>query len=190
MDALAKGVNIAAPETQRDIYSMVVKQPVPPKVRRERICVFISRKDIDTPAALEIGNHIMEDLGFDIYLDVYDGSLQTADKEGDLDGIVAAIQKGISYASHLLCVISEQSNDSWWMPYEIGFAQAYDIKTASIIVKNTEYLPTYLRVKDSPVFFNINEYDEYMLGFAAYGGLFADTINIEFSREFEYYGTK
>ena len=83
----------------------------------------------------------MQDLGLDVYLDIYDKSLQRADEDGNLEGIVASIQKGVSYASHLLCVISDKSKDSWWMPYEIGYAQANGVNTASIIVKNTEYLP-------------------------------------------------
>lgn len=184
---MVKGINIATPEAQHDIYSLLVKQPSQGTVKRDRICVFISHKDIDTQAAIEIGNHIMEDLGLNIYLDVYDKSLQAADKEGDLEGIVASIQKGVSYASHLLCVISDKSQDSWWMPYEIGFAQAYDIKTSSIIVKETEHLPTYLRIKDSPVFFDIKSFDEYMVRFISYGGLFTNQICMEPSREFAYF---
>ena len=132
----------------------------------------------------------MEDLGINIYLDIYDKSLQKADEEGDLEGIVASIQKGISFASHLLCVISDKSQDSWWMPYEIGFAQACDVKTASIIVKETEHLPTYLRIKDSPVFFNIESFDKYMIRFQGYGGLFADSINLEFPDDFVYFNRR
>lgn len=184
---MSKGINIAAPETQQSLYSLLAKQPTRETVRRERVCVFISHKDIDTPAAIEIGNHIMEDLGFDIYLDVYDKTLQTADLEGDLESVVASIQKGIGYASHLLCVISDKSQESWWMPYEIGFAQANDIKTSSIIVKDTEHLPTYLRIKGSPVFFNIETFDEYMIRFKCYSGLFAERIKINMPDDFEYF---
>lgn len=185
MIVLAKGINIASPEAQRSIYSILAKQPTPEVVRREKVCVFISHKDMDTLAAIELGNHIMEDLGLNIYLDIYDNTLQAADKEGDLEGIVESIQKGISFASHLLCVISDKSQDSWWIPYEIGFAQAYGLKTASIIVKETEYLPTYLRVKDSPVFLDIKTFDEYMAGFMGYGGLFS--YRADSSREYEYF---
>lgn len=187
---MAKGKNIATLEVQCDTYSLVAKQPIIKPIRRERVCVFISHKDIDTAAAIEIGNHIMEDLGFDIYLDIYDKSLQTADAEGDLEGIVNSIQKGISYASHLLCVISDKSQDSWWMPYEIGFAQANDICTASIIVKDTERLPTYLRVKESPVFHDVSSYDQYMKKFMVYGGAFVDVASIESKIGYEYFAAK
>lgn len=187
---MAKGINIATPDAQHSLYSLLAKQPSRETAKRDRICVFISHKDIDTPAAIEIGNHIMEDLGINIYLDIYDKSLQKADEEGDLEGIVASIQKGISFASHLLCVVSDKSQDSWWMPYEIGFAQASDVKTASIIVKETEHLPTYLRIKDSPVFFDIESFDKYMIKHKAYGGLFESTINMEVSQDFAFFNRR
>lgn len=119
---MVKGCNIAAPENIHGVYSLIAKQPTYTPARRERVCVFISHKDANTLAAIEIGNHIMQDLGLDIYLDIYDKALQRADNEGDLEGIVASIQKGIGFASHLLCVISDKTKDSWWIPYEIGFA--------------------------------------------------------------------
>lgn len=187
---MVKGCNIAAPENIDGLYSLIAKQPTHAPEKRERVCVFISHKDADTLAAIEIGNHIMQDLGLDVYLDIYEKSLQRADDDGDLEGIVASIQKGISYASHLLCVISDKSKDSWWMPYEIGFAQANGVNTASIIVKNTEYLPTYLRVKESPVFFDIEAFDSYMARFMGYGGLFAHDINITVPHEFEYFNIR
>ena len=132
----------------------------------------------------------MNDLGFDIYLDVYDKTLQKSDAEGNLEGIVSSIQKGIGFASHLLCVISDKSKDSWWMPYEIGFAQAHGVNTASIIIKNTEYLPTYLRIKESPVFDNIEAFDAYMAVFMRYGSLFTHDVNISASHEFEYFNMR
>ena len=132
----------------------------------------------------------MDDLGLDVYLDIYDKALQKADVEGNLEGIVSSIQQGISYASHLLCIISDKSKDSWWMPYEIGFAQANGVNTASIIVKNTEYLPTYLRVKESPVFFDVEAFDSYMAKFMGYSGLFTHDINVPVSHEFEYFNKK
>lgn len=187
---MKKGVNIAAPEILHGVYSLIAKQPSHTPPRRERVCIFISHKDADTSAAIEIGNHIMNDLGFDIYLDVYDKTLQKSDAEGNLEGIVSSIQKGIGFASHLLCVISDKSKDSWWMPYEIGFAQAHGVNTASIIIKNTEYLPTYLRIKESPVFDNIEAFDAYMAVFMRYGSLFTHDVNISASHEFEYFNMR
>ena len=67
---MAKGINIATPDAQHSLYSLLAKQPSHETAKRDRICVFISHKDIDTPAAIEIGNHIMEDLGINIQIDI------------------------------------------------------------------------------------------------------------------------
>ena len=93
---MARGVNVAAPENSHGLYSLLAKQPTHTPVQRERVCVFISHKDADTPAAIEIGNHITEDLGFDIYLDVYDRTLQKADKASYI-------------ACPIFCVLVEES---------------------------------------------------------------------------------
>ena len=118
----------------------------------------------------------MEDFGYNIYLDVYDKTLQNADKNNDVEGVVNAIHKGIEYASHLLCVISEKSKYSWWIPYEIGFAQANGVKTSSVKIKQAEYLPTYLRVNNSPVFLTIGELDDYLSKNGPFGGLFSKGV--------------
>ena len=52
--------------------------------RRERICVFISHKDADPLAAIKIGSRIMQDQGLDVYIDIYNKSLQIVDEDGDL----------------------------------------------------------------------------------------------------------
>ena len=75
------------------------------------ICIFISHKDEDTEAAIELGNHIMQDFGYDIYLDIYDEELQEADRNNDIEGIVKRIKEGLRYATHLLCIISEKSKN-------------------------------------------------------------------------------
>ena len=101
---------------------------------------------------------------------------EEADKNNDPEGVVNAIHKGIQYASHLLCIVTGKSKDSWWIPYEIGFAQANGVKTSSIKIKQAEYLPTYLRVDNSPVFLTIVELDEYLSKNGPYGGLFSKMV--------------
>lgn len=125
---LTSGINIAQAIRENSLYALACRQ----NKEREKICFFISHKDEDTDAAIALGKHITEDFGFNIYLDVYDKELQEADKNNDSEGVVSAIHKGIQYASHLLCVVTEKSKDFWWIPYEIGFAQANGVKTSSI----------------------------------------------------------
>lgn len=169
---LASGINIAQAIREDSLYALVGRQDK----ERSKICFFISHKDEDTDAAIALGKHITEDFGFNIYLDVYDNELQEADKNNDPEGVVNAIHKGIQYASHLLCIVTEKSKDSWWIPYEIGFAQAKGVKTSSIKIKQAEYIPTYLRVDNSPVFLTIMELDEYLSKNGPYGGLFSKKV--------------
>ena len=169
---LVSGINIAQAIRENSVYALINRQDK----GRSKICFFISHKDEDTDAAIVLGKHITEDFGYNIYLDVYYNELQEADKNNDPDGIVNAIHKGIQYASHLLCVVTEKSKDSWWIPYEIGFAQAKGVKTSSIKVKQAEYLPTYLRVYNSPVFLTIGELDDYLSKNGSYCGLFSRKI--------------
>lgn len=125
-------------------------------------CFFISHKNEDADAALEIGNHIMNDFGYNIYLDLFDESLQVADQKNDVESIVKSIHKGLEYSTHLLCIITEKSKKSWWIPYEIGFAQANGKKTASLKIKTLEYLPSFLRANGSAVFYTVKELDKYL----------------------------
>lgn len=68
------------------------------------LCFFISHKNEDADAALEIGNHIMNDFGYNIYLDLFDEALQVADQNNDVETIVKSIHNGLKYSTHLLCV--------------------------------------------------------------------------------------
>lgn len=181
---MKNGVNIAEAIRKDFMYDLLSRQDE----KRSKICFFISHKEEDAKAAIELGKHIVEDFGYNIYLDVYDSELQKADRANDAEGVVNAIHKGIQYASHLLCIVSEKSKNSWWIPYEIGFAKAHNVKTSSIKIKQTEHLPTYLRVNDSPVFLSIRELDDYLSKNGRYGSLFSNTkTEIGEERTYQYF---
>ena len=166
---MKQGINVAQEIHSGSLYALASRQDK----ERSKICFFISHKEEDTEAAIELGNHIMEDFGYNIYLDVYDKTLQNADKNNDVEGVVNAIHQSIQYASHLICIISEKSKNSWWIPYEIGFAKANNVKTSSLKIKQTEYLPSYLRINDSPVFLTLREIDDYLSKNGKYGVYFS-----------------
>ena len=172
MFGLPTGINIAQAIHTDSMFELLSRQ----NKERSKICFFISHKEEDTNAAIALGKYITDDFGYNIYLDVYDNELQRADKNNDAEGVVSAIHKGILYASHLLCVVTEKSKNSWWIPYEIGFAQSNNVKTSSIKIKQAGYLPTYLRVNNSPIFLTINELDNYLNQKEKYGALFSKTI--------------
>ena len=157
-DTMRQGKNVAE-EIKNEPYRRYLYDQ---SSKSSGLCFFISHKNEDADAALEIGNHIMNDFGYNIYLDLFDEALQVADQNKDVETIVKSIHNGLKYSTHLLCVVTEKSKESWWIPYEIGFAQANNKKTASLKLKASEYLPTFLRANGSDVFYTVKELDVYL----------------------------
>ena len=108
-------------------------------------CVFLSLKSEDKETAIRIGNYILE-AGIDIYLDKNDAGLQGAVKNGDDENIVKYIEKGIQASTHMMCIISQATQISWWVPYEIGFAKKSGKAISSLKLKGISNLPSYLKI--------------------------------------------
>ncbi len=120
--------------------------------RQNKDCIFISHKKEDEHVAIALGNYIMDVLGKDIYLDIYDCDLSEAVSVENDVAIVQSIQNGISCSTHLVCIISDKTKVSWWVPYEIGYAET-NLKSlngdliASAKVTNISDIPSFLKVK-------------------------------------------
>ena len=101
------------------------------EIKTNTICVFISHKKEDQHIAVQLGQFLTEKLGVDIYLDVFDVDLQEAvSKENDAK-IVSSITQGIKLSDILLCIISDKTRLSWWVPYEIGVADTSGMPACS-----------------------------------------------------------
>ena len=61
------------------------------------------------------------------------------------------------------------------------------MKVSSLKINTAEYLPTYLRVNDSPVFLNVRELDEYLIKNGRYGGFFAKEVSEFRSRTYKHF---
>lgn len=88
----------------------------------------------------------MENAGIDVYLDIYDNELQNAANIGDPEIITAIIERGISTSTHAMCLVSEKTINSWWVPYELGYAKKSGKKISSLKLKGNIYLPEFLRI--------------------------------------------
>ena len=110
-------------------------------------CVFISHKKEDEAAARYIGNYIMEHAGVDIYLDLYDAELKEAVSTENDRKIVESIKRGLRTSTHILCVISDKTRLSWWVPYEIGVASENKKSIASLKLKDISDLPSFLKTE-------------------------------------------
>ena len=137
--------------------------------RREK-CVFISHKKEDEQAAIDIGKFLMEVVGVNIYLDILDEDLQTATQTENDRLIVNSIKEGLDCSTHLLCLISDKTRLSWWVPYEIGIADNKNISIASLKLKCVNDIPSFLKIH--PAFYNVDEFVRSTVSYTHFGTLF------------------
>lgn len=140
------------------------------EVKSEKTCVFISYKQEDQHIAIELGDFLTKQLGVDIYLDVFDPELKEAVSVENDAKIVASIINGLKLSNVLLCIISDKTRLSWWVPYEIGIADNAEIKIASIRTKEIDDFPSFLKTKRTVN--NLSELVEFILKNRKYGALF------------------
>ena len=122
-------------------------------------CVFISYSRLDKDDALFVAKMI-QDLGIDIYFDENDEALQLADEQENHEKVVECIENGIAYSAVLLGIITENTKDSWWVPYEIGSVNGHGKTHAHLITKEVSYLPSY--IKASTILTSIDSLDEWL----------------------------
>lgn len=123
-------------------------------------CVFISHKKEDETAAKYIGDYIMEHAKVDIYLDLYDAELKEAVSTENDKKIVESIKRGLKTSTHILCVISDKTRLSWWVPYEIGVASENKKNIASLKLKSIPDLPSFLKTEQ--VLMSANDFIGYV----------------------------
>lgn len=111
-------------------------------------CIFLSHRSLDKKMVIKIGDYI-NTAGIDTYLDVNDENLQNADLKNDDEKVTECIQKGVSTSTHIMCLISPVTVESWWVPYEVGYGDRADKHLCSFILRsiNEKDLPSYIKAK-------------------------------------------
>lgn len=140
--------------------------------RQNRHCVFISHKKEDEAAALVVGQYLTDIVGVNIYLDTEDCVLREAVSVENDRKIVDSIQTGLSCSSHLLCILSDKTRLSWWVPYEIGFAEKQGMDIAALKLANVDDVPSYIKIKQT--LYTVDDFLRYASKFGVYGSLFSD----------------
>lgn len=112
----------------------------------DKPCIFLSHISIDKAAVKGIADYIMEKADIDVYLDIHDDALQRAVDRGDSEEITALIERGIASSSHAMCLISEETIKSWWVPYELGYAKKSGKEISSLKLKGSVELPDFLKI--------------------------------------------
>ncbi|CAK7056093.1 toll/interleukin-1 receptor domain-containing protein [Tissierella sp.] len=144
-------------------------------VERKNPCIFLSHRSLDKDMVRKIGEYITK-AGIDIYLDENDSLLQDADASGNDQVTVSCIQRGLMESTHVLCILSRTTVSSWWVPYEIGYAEKGAKGIASLKISNLkkEEIPSYLRIKECLM--GIKELNRYLLKVGAQVGLPIENI--------------
>ena len=114
-----------------------------------KVCVFISHKSSDMDAAEVVARYLMLN-NIDVYLDKKNSDLQKKTKEKDAQGIVDSIEKALKCSTHILILVSDQTKESWWVPYEVGYSKKGKKKIASaLLVGYVDDFPDYLKVEET-----------------------------------------
>lgn len=116
-------------------------------LNQDKTCVFLSHKKEDQEIAKELGEFLEKKLDVDIYLDIYDPVLQEAVSVDNDAKIVDSVKTGLEKSDILLCIVSDKTKLSWWVPYEVGIADHSGLKIASIRTKNINDFPSFLKTK-------------------------------------------
>jgi MTH538 TIR-like domain (DUF1863) len=114
----------------------------------ETPCIFLSHISVDKASAVTVGDYIAGKGDIDIYLDINDPDLQNAVSSNDPAGVTRFIERGLSVATHIMCLVSEATVRSWWVPYELGFAKNAGKHLATLKLKGTVDLPAYLAISE------------------------------------------
>lgn len=136
----------------------------------DETCVFISYKSQDVEAAKAINEYLNNIANINTYFDINDAKLKKATTISNDEGIVKSIKCGLDMCTHLICLISDETRISWWVPYEIGYADCKDKQVASLKLKDVKDIPSFLKVKDT--LYNIEDLLRYLSTVSKYKTLF------------------
>lgn len=87
------------------------------------------------------------DAGIDVYLDDNDDGLQAAVNDNASKRIVECIENALITSTNVLVLVTDNTRQSWWVPYEVGYAKKGEIEIASILKKEVDEFPDYLKIE-------------------------------------------
>jgi len=102
------------------------------------IKVFISHKNTDTSLANRVSSRVRHN-GLETYLDTIDDALLKDGPE-----LAELLLARMGECHQLIAVVSTETKDSWWVPWEIGVGSEKGFRMASYSESYVS-LPTYLR---------------------------------------------
>lgn len=145
--------------------------------------VFISHRTQDDERARKIYLYLRYDQDIECYIDDLD---EVAGAARQTNRITDLILKRLEDCTHLLAVVTENTEGSWWVPFEIGVAR----RAPRVISTYTDLygsdLPEYL--KEWPILRGENELDKYARIYRDYktetNQLLQESVQLPNRREF------
>ena len=105
-------------------------------------CIFISHQKKDAKIARSIADYFLN-AGIDVYVDEYDNSIN----RNNPWSVVTAIKKGIQHSNYMLCLITPNTKESQWVPWEVGYGYDNTTEIGLITKEIDKYkLPEYFQV--------------------------------------------
>lgn len=114
--------------------------------------IFISHKNEDSPTAAGIASYLRSS-NINVYVDLMDNI-----GNNNAKALTEHIKSRMNECTDLLVVLSRKTEESWWVPFEIGMAAQKDYPMISFIkeiVKPPEYLSYYPSLKS---YFELQKY--------------------------------
>lgn len=183
-ERMRRGCNLRfIDERAKEVYRKQIEN----KIDVPKLCVFISYRGCDKEIALKVADDI-RNIGVDVYIDICDKNLQVS-SHNDAASIVQYIETGLFYSSHILVIVTDETQQSWWVPYEVGYAKKSGKSIASFILEKQEVrdFPDYLKIEEmlkTPEQYNcyITNLQKKVYEKSRYGGLFENSnIDMQYS---------
>ena len=86
--------------------------------------VLLSHDPEDEKETLRIAQHLTQN-GVVNYVELFDPTVQTA------DGMTAKLKDRIQQSTHLMIVVSKYTEETWWVPFELGAGTEVDKRICS-----------------------------------------------------------
>ena len=79
-----------------------------------------------------------------------DSGMVFSDRSLENLDIVDSIEKALKCSTHILVLVSDQTKESWWVPYEVGYSKKGKKKIASaLLVGYVDDFPDYLKIEET-----------------------------------------
>lgn len=108
-------------------------------------CIFISHQQKDKNTCRKIADYLLN-TNIDVYFDEYDEDLKDYRQSNNPHGVVDSIRIGINNSSHMLVIVSPNTIQSRWVPWEIGYGyDKTDLGVLTLKGIQDNDLPDYLK---------------------------------------------